>query len=353
MNAPLVSRHDNNFDFLRLFAASAVVIGHSYWLSGNIQHEPLRQFTGHSDMADVAVNLFFVMSGFLIAASWLNSRSPVDFLGKRALRIFPALFVSVLLGVGLVGSLATQLPLEEYFSDSQTLAYLWNLLLLSRFELPGVFLDNPFPRTVNGSLWTLPYEVGMYLGLLGLGLLRLLHRHLVPLIPLGLMLLHFVLMPRLGIDSELLEKVSRLGMFFFSGTALYLYRAQVPWNAGLALGLLGLNLLTAGSDHWFLVHVLTLPYLAIYLAHLRVPGLARAGRAGDFSYGVYIFSFPLQQLIIWRYPGLSVPAFALLSLAGSLALGVLSWHFIEAPALALKRFLPGARRSARVPVATA
>src|SRR5690606_32522939 len=163
---------ENNFDFLRFLAASAVVFGHSFWLSGRGATEPLRLLTGSYDTADIAVHVFFVMSGFLIAASWLNSRNPIEFFGKRALRIFPALCIAILLTVLVVGPLATRWPLDEYWSDGQTLRYLSNIALLTQFHLPGVFADNPFPHTVNGSVWTLPYEVMMYVSVLLLGLLK-------------------------------------------------------------------------------------------------------------------------------------------------------------------------------------
>lgn len=352
MQQTSVQRSDNNFDFLRFVAASAVVVGHCYWLSGIGHAEPVRLFTGSMDTADIAVNLFFVMSGFLIAASWLNSRSAFDFAAKRALRIFPALCASVLFTVLLVGPLATGLPLFDYLGNSQTLGYLSNMLLVTQFHLPDVFTANPFPDTVNGSIWTLPYEVLMYASLMLLGLLRLFGRAAVLAVPLLLGLVHFYLAPTFGIESDMLRKATRLGMFFYGGAALYFYRDSVRWDWKIALGLLGLSLVGARSDWWFLLHVLTLPYLTIYLAYLPIPRLSGFGRYGDFSYGIYIFSFPIQQLLMhWLAPGLPLGPFILASLALSLLMAVLSWHFIEAPALQLKRYLP--KRTVRDPVAIA
>lgn len=347
MNVASVQRDANNFDFLRFFAASAVVFGHCYWLSGAGAAEPVRLFTGSMDTADIAVNLFFVMSGFLIAASWMNSRSVLDFAAKRALRIFPALCVSTLFTALIVGPLATGLPLKEYLLNSQTLRYLSNMLLITQFELPGVFTENPFPNTVNGSVWTLPYEVLMYTSLLMMGLLKVFGRIAVLLLPLSLMLIHFYLAPALGLESDILRKTTRLGMFFFFGSALYLYRRELPWNWKVALSMLGLSLLSAKTELWLFIHVLTLPYLTIYLAHLQIPRLSGFGKHGDFSYGIYIFSFPTQQLLMhWFGSQLSLGAFMVVSLSASIAIAALSWHFIESPALQLKRFLPGARQRA-------
>ncbi|MCH2341911.1 acyltransferase family protein [Pseudomonas sp. NPDC047963] len=345
MDIASMQRDENNFDFLRFFAASAVVLGHCYWLSGLGAVEPVRLFTGSMDTADIAVNLFFVMSGFLIAASWIHSRSSLDFAGKRALRIFPALTVSTLFTAFVVGPLGTELPLGEYLLNSQTVRYLSNAALFTQFHLPGVFTENPFPGTVNGSVWTLPYEVLIYTMLLVLGLLKLFGRIAVLAVPIALMFVHFHLAPNLGLESDMLRKVTRLGMFFFLGSALYLYRKILPWNWKIALTLLSLSLFSARTEWWFFVHVLTLPYLTIYLAHLKIPRLSRFGRYGDFSYGIYIFSFPVQQLLVhWLDPKLSLPMFMAISLTASIAIAALSWHLIESPALRLKRFLPGSRQ---------
>lgn len=347
MDIASVQRDENNFDFLRFFAASAVVIGHCYWLSGQGEVEPVRLFTGSMDTADIAVNLFFVMSGFLIAASWINSRSTLDFAAKRALRIFPALAISTLLTTFVVGPLATGLSLGEYLLNSQTVRYLSNMALITQFHLPGVFADNPFPNTVNGSVWTLPYEVLMYTTLLLLGLFKLFGRIAVLLVPLALILIHFHLAPSLGLESDILRKTTRLGMFFFLGSALYLYRTSLPWNWKVALTLLALTLLSARTELWFYFHVLTLPYLTIYLAHLKIFRLSRFGRYGDFSYGIYIYSFPLQQLLMhWLGPQLPLPAFMALSLTVSIIIAAVSWHLIESPSLHLKRFIP--RKGGRV-----
>ncbi len=209
----------NNFDCMRFVAAALVVLGHSYWLSGRAHSEPLRAFTGHSDMADVAVNVFFVMSGYLIHASWRHSAGPLAFIGKRALRIFPALAVSVLFTVLVIGPLTTELPLAEYLSAPQTRAYLGNIALLTHFQLPGVFVHNPFPDTVNGSLWTLPYEAFMYLSLLALGMTGLLRR-LSTVVPLVLLVVYFWLIPTLELQSLILAKGCRLGLFFYAGALL-------------------------------------------------------------------------------------------------------------------------------------
>ncbi|TWI47267.1 peptidoglycan/LPS O-acetylase OafA/YrhL [Pseudomonas duriflava] len=346
MSVTRLTRTGNNFDFLRFMAASVVVIGHCFWLGGNIHREPLLNWTGYTDMADIAVNIFFIMSGFLITHSWLKKSNVLEFALKRALRIFPALIVSVLLTVLVVGSLATDRSLNEYFYNRQTLHYVSNILLMTHFHLPGVFANNPFPDTVNGSVWTLPYEVFMYACVLALGLLGALRKSTVALIWAALYLVHLVLLPEWNISSLIVQKLARLGMFFFAGALLYLLRDLIPWRGPIALFLLALVAATATHEISYYVLALTLPYLVIYLAYVRLPLVSSFGRYGDFSYGLYIFSFPIQQLIVlWLGEALTFKAFVVISYLTSLGLAIFSWHIIESPALGLKRALGRLRTS--------
>lgn len=124
---------------------------------------------------------------------------------------------------------------------------------------------------MNGSVWTLPYEVLMYASLL-LGLLRLFGRTAVLAVPLALIVVHFHL-PEPGPG----KRHPAQSHVVFPGSALYLYRQMLPWNWKVAL-LLTLSLLSAGTSLWLYVHVLTLPYLTISLAHLKIPALSRFGR---------------------------------------------------------------------------
>ncbi|WP_188866092.1 acyltransferase family protein [Pseudomonas asuensis] len=330
-------KHSNNFDFLRLLAASFVIFGHCYWLTGRVSEEPFLHMTGHSDLADIGVDIFFAISGFLITGSYLRTSSRAHFIIKRALRIFPGLLLATLFSVLLVGVVATTLPLNEYVFNSVTATYLLNALLLTHYLLPGVFADNPYANIVNGSLWTLPFEALMYSGIVILGMLKLLKRYAV--VPLFLLLAigHFILLPALETESHTLSKLFRLGLDFFSGSALYLYKDRIIWSWRIALGLFLVSLVTLGHDTWFIIHALSLPYIALCFAQAKTPYLCKAGKYGDFSYGLYIFGFPIQQLLVlWLGADFNLAALIMLSFIITLSLAFLSWHFIEAPAMKLK-----------------
>ncbi|HAG78895.1 MAG TPA: acyltransferase [Pseudomonas sp.] len=337
---PTERRKDNNFDFLRFLAALLVVTSHSFWLYGDPY--PEMAMLGGTAIGTIAVYMFFIISGYLISASWLHSRSATDFVTKRLIRIFPALIVATLLTILLIGPLATELPLAEYFSTGRTWQYLSNLLLWIQFDLPGVFASNPFPSTINGSIWTLPFVMAMDLSLIALGLTGQFNRTVILMGFTTLTTVHLILLPQLGVLSQSVLNLFCLGMFFYAGVALYLYRQHVPLTWKIALPLLALMVSSANTALWPLMLGVGLPYLVIFAAHLDIPRLTRFGKYGDFSFGIYIFSFPLQQLMmLWIGPDqLSLGAFVALSYAASLVIGVISWHLIEKPALRLKRYLP-------------
>jgi len=341
----LTSARENNFDFLRFFAATLVLFVHSYPLTGRRPDEPIELLTGYENGGEFAVAVFFVISGYLITSSWLNSSGTKSFLIKRALRVFPALIMAVLLSTFIIGPLVTDRSITEYLASPLTWTYLQNVLLVTRFELPGVFSQNIYPDVVNGSLWTLPLEVMMYLGVMALGLTQLLRPRLIFLPIAGLAVGYFWLLGRLGIESFFIVNFFKLALLYFTGAAIYLYRDALPWRGWIAVLLaaaLGLTFHTQAGPY---VYMVALPYLVIYLAYAPIPLIARFGKYGDFSYGMYIYAFPFQQLTVYLLgPEIGVFGLTVISLAPTLLLAILSWHLIESPAMKLKqRFARAAR----------
>ena len=161
--------HNNAFDALRLFAASLVLLSHCYPLTGH--REPFLDRTGIS-LGDVGVLMFFAMSGFLVTRSWTSQPEPGAYALKRALRLFPALIVVVVLTALVLGPLVTTLPVGRYLAAPGTYLYVVKCSLLWTFQnqLPGVFAGNVYPAAVNGSLWTLPVEALAYAVVAGVGL---------------------------------------------------------------------------------------------------------------------------------------------------------------------------------------
>ncbi len=301
------------------------------------------RYTNYGSLGEIAVDVFFVISGYLITGSYLRSRDVVDYLRKRALRLFPALWCAVLFATVFLGPLVTKLPLSEYFTNSQTRTYLGNLYLNTSYLLPGVFVGNPYPNAVNGSLWTLPAEVFMYLVVMVLGMLSRLNRTTCLGAVLLFACLYFVLPPeRVPFPRFLMPllpyfETTRLGIFFFAGASLVFVRQD--WMAKWYLMLAALLLLVLLTKTFFapIWLIVLLPYLVIALAHTQSKVSAAVSRAGDFSYGVYVYAFPTQQTAaLLLGPKVSALTLFAVSMPATLVLAFASWHLVEKPALRLK-----------------
>jgi peptidoglycan/LPS O-acetylase OafA/YrhL len=328
----------NNFDALRFFAAASVIFSHAFLVAeGTEGGEWFARLTGGQTILGLAgVFVFFTISGYLVTGSYLSDPSPPRFALKRALRIFPGLWVNLLL-VGLVlGPIVSALPFATYLSDDGLVRFFSHNLLLDATDtpLPDVgFSDNQVGRIVNGALWTLRYEVMMYLMVLLLGLCGLL-RLWVSLCLLGLGIVSIGFEQALTPYGDLGEWAWLVG-FFASGMTLRLLGAR--WlDRRLALVAV-LGLIVSGWLHLFIMlFPLFGGYLTIYLALAHTRRLDFLGRHGDLSYGLYIYGWPIEQAVVWITGG-RMPWWGVFALALALAIlaAWLSWHGVEQRALRL------------------
>jgi len=349
---------DNNFNLVRIVAAFAVLVSHSFALAlgpiGGLV-EPLRK-TLDMTLGSIAVDLFFVASGFLVTGSLLTRKSIVEFLWARILRIFPALLVMVLLVVFGLGMYFTTVTYSSYFTDVRTYLFIVkNSTLLAGFaqKLPGVFADNPTPIIVNGSLWSMPYEVRMYALLAILWTIARLAKERrfrafeYALVSIAIAAGVWKLFGHSSADSITAGdgRLVRLIFAFFSGAAFYVLKDRIVLSRPL-FWLLLIALLASAVDKraFFVVYSLATPYLLFYLAYVPAGFIRHYNRVGDYSYGVYIYAFPVQQSIAALLPGVSVVSMFLLSATVTLTLAVLSWHLLERHALDLKGFYVGHTR---------
>ncbi|WP_426757132.1 acyltransferase family protein [Myxococcus sp. Y35] len=335
----------NNLDALRFAAAAGVLFSHAFPLGvGQGTVEPLESFTrGQLSLGRLCVAVFLVISGVLITRSWERVPDAARFTWARMLRIFPGLGVMLVLTTLALGPAFTHLPLRDYFTSPDTALYLLRNFTLHwpQWQLPGVFDANPYPHTVNGSLWTLKYEVGFYLLTLALGLTGLLRKGTVALGLVGAATATFVT-GRLGYWPELY-------LYFGGGAALYLWRERVrmsPWVAAVCVvGWLVTARLGQGCR---IATGLLGGYVVLYLAFQPLGALADFGRRGDLSYGLYLYAFPVQQAVTallggptawWVNAAVAFPCVLLLS--------ALSWRWVEQPALRRKDRLPAWARPPR------
>ncbi|MFZ2113276.1 MAG: acyltransferase family protein [Solirubrobacteraceae bacterium] len=359
-------RTRNNFDLLRLLAAIMVVFEHSFALLKI--PAPFPNIEGMS-WGFVGVLIFFSISGFLVSRSWSRNPHVVPFAVKRALRIMPALIVVLLASALILGPLTTVDPLRAYLDNPETKAYVVNnTMMQSDYDLPGVFLHNLYPLAVNGSLWTLPLEIKAYVFVALVGLIGLLSRFRIVLVGLAVLVLltcvdslrssipganHFVAsLVDIQANPELvyLTKLGRYTVYvdmfaaFVIAATLFSLRRWVVmrWEVAIfAVAVFGVTILM-GAPAPLIGAVAVGPYLVLYLAY-RTTGFFRLpARFGDYSYGIYIYAFPIQQTISallhttsgWLMFAIAMPVTSLAA--------ILSWHWIERPALNIKSRIIGA-----------
>ena len=333
------SGRDNNFNLIRIVAAALVLASHAWPMTyGRAVPEPLEAYTNYS-LGELAVYVFFGLSGYLITGSYLRTKDPVQFIKARALRLFPGLAVSLALVGFVMGPMVTTFPPIEYLLNSRTwLAFLRNLTLFSnQFGLPGVFKENLNPG-VQGSIWTLKYEVGCYLMVLILGRSGLLYRgwpmvFLAVFATVGWM----VLLPYSTPPASKLFLPFELALPFVIGMAFWIWRDAIPLNMLVLVALACVAFAFLQARFTYPILVVFLIYGTLWFAY-RPRGLIRAyNRVGDYSYGTYIYAWPLQELVVWLWHPATPLIHIALALPLTLVAAVLSWHLIERPALAVLR----------------
>lgn len=332
---------DNNVRLLRHLAALAVILFHCYALNSQWAADPLARLTSRPvDLGSLGVQIFFALSGFLVTQSWCQHPSTRAFVQARVLRIYPALIAATLFTIALA-AVTSDLALFAYLTDARTFEYLWGtgLGLRSGLPLPDVFQSNPYPGAANGSLWTLPIELKLYVGILLVGLLGVFGRRPAALILASLVALLLIYVP--GPVSLLVNAVviRSLCIIFICGSLAYVCRQWIPLSLPLAAAMLVCYLaLPVG----FFRAVATLPMIAyITLVAAFHPRLRveRFVRGPDLSYGLYVYAFPVQQLALWRWPAIGIYGLFLVATPATFAVAMLSWHGLEHPALRWKNRL--------------
>ena len=289
----------------------------------------------------VGVYIFFSLSGYLVAQSWDSDHHLGRFLLRRLLRILPALTACVVFCTFVMGPMVTDLSLADYFGHVHTWTYLSNAALYVAYTLPGVFATNPVAHVVNGSLWTLPIEFSLYLLVALLGILGRQARWpwLLTFAACGVACVFWAYRGTPGwvVFGVNFNHAVIPGIYFVAGVCFKKYDLGRYLSLPVAIAAIALlNVLMVWPEVARLLSWVLLPgaALGVGLAYTRF--LAPLVRYGDFSYGLYIYAFPVQQLIVHFYPDIGQPLFFLLSLVFTGGVAALSWHLIERPALAYK-----------------
>ena len=344
----LIVGRENNLNLIRIIAALSVLVSHSFAIvTGEGSAEPLRLLLDVSP-GTMAVDVFFVTSGLLLANSLSNKGDALEFVASRIIRIYPALILAVVLTVFVLGPIFTELTISEYFYNFDIYGYFIKTSTLIRgvgYTLPGVFNENPLYGQVNGSLWTLPLEIKMYILLfcvwyfgekMFLSKSRAFLRIFFLLMCVIAGCFYFYEYISAGGGSAM-RSVSRFIFLFFSGSSLALYQEKIPVSSKI-LGLLLVVVILSSLNKvvFFFGWNIILPYLVVLLAYQPVRILNYYNKFGDYSYGFYIYAFPIQQMLVSVVKDISIGGMILYSAVFTGVFAVLSWHLLEKPMMRMK-----------------
>jgi peptidoglycan/LPS O-acetylase OafA/YrhL len=362
--AASLKAQNNNLTMVRLVLASAVIMTHCYWkqhggLSGEDWFAP---WLG-KPISQLAVDGFFFLSGFLVFGSLHRHAKIRWFLMARLARMWPALAMSILATVMVGLAVTTADPLTYFGHDTQRFV-LGNLSFAKPYyTLTGVYCDNA-PCILNGSLWTLPWEMRCYLALILLGLLGLTNRKAMGylVLPGTIGLAALVNIPPLHAFADqylshgaayFLETTGRLWTLFALGCFASIWHQRIWLNGWLLLALFAANLLVGHTDWGYLTRLLLTCYAVLWCGFRSSRFTPLIARMPDYSYGIYIYAFPIMVGLAALLPNLSAAGLAALNLLAVLPVAALSWHLLEKPALdAFRRRSPATRHSAEAPAAS-
>lgn len=339
----LNGREANSFGVVRLFAAVAVIVSHAFIL---VHHgdfaDPLAAVTSYT-LGAHAVHMFFVLSGFLIAASWYRNPDIFYFLSGRFLRLFPALFVVTLSTILIAGLAQKELSLTAFLTSSETVSLFLRVVLAldGGGTLPGIFVEYPQESQVLATVWTIRYEVLCYLSVPLIATLAIVvgrsHRWLAQgFICLVLIACMGIMIARSGsnVPVTLIDHLARFFFAFYLGVGAWFLRRRISLSFVAVAAFFAATYLFLGTPISPVLEIIAVGYFTYWLGSLDFGWFGRLTNREDISYGVYLIGFPIQQmwLVLWPAP-YPVAANIALSLLVVVPLAFLSWRIVEHPVL--------------------
>lgn len=325
----VLKRENNNFDLVRLLAALMVVLFHAFYIfkSDQPQAHTIALMQGQS-LGGIAVYIFFFLSGMFITSSFISLKNNYAFIIMRVFRIWPALIVCIVFAVFIAGPLVSTHSVKEYFALRGTWDYLVHdaLLYHVRYTLPGVFDSNYYPSAVNGSIWTLPIEIVCYFMIWLFGMAGVFKNKIASILVYSLIIALYILN-----FKSIRDFLNTPFPFFVAGSLIYIFRKNILIDYRIAIVLL---VIYGVFLKVFLLYV-ALMYGVLVLGSSGI--FKKIKLPGDYSYGIYIYAFLVQQLVAYYDPAISPYKSLLLTVPFTVLLASLSWHFFERPSIQLAR----------------
>lgn len=332
------------FNLLRMALSISVIFVHSFHSAYGMHERSMWLATGPLGPPVLCILiLFFGLSGFLVTGSALRTSSLRTFIAFRGLRLLPALMVEVTLSALVLGPLLTTLPLGVYFHQKAFFTYFGNIVGWIHFHLPGVFETNPYPGVVNNSLWTLHPELECY-GIMSVLIVTRAVKNKT--IMSTLWVLVTLVMATLNLLKNRFEPSGTYGQemlvyYFLTGIVTYHWRYWIPISGKLfAVAVLAMYLLFK-LPHTSFIAVFPVMYIMVFLGLVNFPKWNLIER-GDYSYGMYLYAYPVQQTLSYLFPAgrewwIIFPVTILITYG----IAALSWHGVEKPFLRFKKALGG------------
>ena len=335
------------FDHLRIGLAVSILSWHSFGLSYGAEWVKTVPAVLLSLLA-LLLPMFFGLSGFLVMGSAMRTNDAGKFITFRVLRILPALLVEVILSAVVLGGLVTTLSPRQYYSNPQFFEYFGLLIGSIKYFLPGVFDTNPI-KTVNGALWTVGPEIACYCFVAAMMVCGLFTRKLPMVMVSVLLVIICIITDYWETDWNAVHlPIKALVVSFVSGNVIFLYRDSIEYDFSIFMlaALVSIIAIILAQNYvdlrsFFYIAAVAIPFCSAYIGLTNFKPMPFFKR-GDYSYGIYIYGFPIQQTITFYFPDWRTWWFNLaLSLPLAIFFAVMSWHFIEKPVLGFrKNFIP-------------
>jgi peptidoglycan/LPS O-acetylase OafA/YrhL len=316
---------NNNITALRLIASFAVIWGHSHAITLSGTHDIIARITGYAHAGGIAVDFFFLLSGFLVTSSVIK-RDILSYSISRCVRVFPALWIYLLIMVFIIAPFLSNLSLINYIKNESTFKYLINIGcgISAEWFLPGVFETNR-NKAINGSIWSIIIEIRLYLYLAIFKILggfksRTIYNLTVSTIII-LVWANLISIPGINGKTD-----SHVALFFVIGSVLYVNRELINISPIYALVAAAIAAITHGTPNFQYGYILIIVSVFLYLAFNDI---LSNFLTNDYSYGVYLWGWPIQQVVAEAWPKASPIMNTFISIILALGVSIASWHFIE------------------------
>ena len=342
----LEERYDernNIFDYIRIILSLFVIIAHCYTIffgTGKVDFITEKILRTES-LGGIAVIGFFILSGFMITQSLIHSKNIKHFVIKRLIRIFPSLIIMLFLVILLLGLLVYNGNKIRYFKSPIVWEYFGdniNLFGNTKYSIAGIFINNPYPNVINGSIWTLKHEFMIYIILMIFSICHILKKRKVMMSITVILIFIYIsqinLSPilswanNIGVIAEI-DQFIKLSMYFMIGSTIYLYKEKIKMNKKYFF--LDCIILLTGIFLNLAKYVLifTIPYILMYLGTLKIKH-NWSEKIGDFSYELYIYAFPTQQLLVYYFKDkINIYLYIFLSIACTSIIGIIMTIIVD------------------------